>query len=319
MGKVLETLNQMEVKRGGETRASQNLRPFQPEPEEGGEMDQDDIPFIEVGGPRPIGVTPRGGHQGASEPPRETEAVVSTPRFQPLVHHAAALQSPHVKLSFRPMPEAAPPARLAPELIVYHLPDHPISRQYHLLKSSLVAHQPAAPAQVLLFTAATPDIGTTTVLLNLALTFAQRDAVRVVVVDANWERPAVAQRLGLAAAPGLYEILTWKATLEQALRETPQPNLSALPAGEPIPETDGRFLAEALRCVIRHLRERFDLILLDAPCWHDQPELLALSTVCDAVYLVLRPADADCPPILDLQRQLPQRGVPLKGLVLTQK
>ena len=104
----------------------------------------------------------------------------------------------------RSLPPAAPKRGLAPELVAFHAPDQPASARYGDLLASLLEAgrvRPGAACRTLLLTAARSEIGTTTVLLNLAITAARQD-LRVVVVDANLRRPAVADRLGLPPAPG---------------------------------------------------------------------------------------------------------------------
>src|SRR5207247_1880385 len=53
------------------------------------------------------------------------------------------------------------------------------------------------------------------------------DAARVTVVDANLARPALAERLGLSAGPGLREVLTGRTPLPWAVQNTRQTNLRA--------------------------------------------------------------------------------------------
>jgi Mrp family chromosome partitioning ATPase len=67
--------------------------------------------------------------------------------------------------------------------------------------------------------------------------------------------------------------------------------------------------------VVRQLRERFELVLIDAPCWGARPEAAALAAVCDAVYLVA-PGGEDAA-TGELVRTLPRQGVPLRGQVVT--
>src|SRR5207302_4777051 len=132
------------------------------------------------------------------------------------------------------------------------------------------AQLPAGRAQVLLFSAAVPGAGTTTTLLNLAITAARQGKARAVVVDAHLRRPTLAARLGLPAGPGLNEVLAGAVSLKRALRETGQANLHLLTAGE-IASFSGPtavyVAGEAMRSVLRHLRDRFDLVLVDAPPW----------------------------------------------------
>ena len=60
---------------------------------------------------------------------------------------------------------------------------------------------------------------------------------RVLVVDAHLRQPAVAERLGLSASPGLREVLAGSIALERALQPTEQPNLFALTAGTSNPQS----------------------------------------------------------------------------------
>src|SRR5439155_12420010 len=129
-------------------------------------------------------------------------------------------------IRFQPVHAGRRPGRgFGPELIAYHQPEHPISVQYRSLAAEIIAQLPGSRPRVLLFTAAGTCAGTTTVILNLAVTLARREETCVTLVDANFARPSVAPRLGLPAAPGLGEALARQTPLTWCLQETPQPNL----------------------------------------------------------------------------------------------
>ncbi len=175
-------------------------------------------------------------------------------------------------VAFRPLqPESVRlgPAqeRFAPELVAFHQPEHTVSDHYRTLLGAISEQFTAGVPQVLLFTASVSEAGTTTVLLNLAITFARQGKLRVAVIDANIARPAVAQRLGLPTVPGLTETLTRTTPLARAIQETGQTNLLALTAGH-VKATEQISASEAeLSAMFEELREHFDLILVDAPCW----------------------------------------------------
>src|SRR5262249_16246409 len=63
---------------------------------------------------------------------------------------------------------------------------------------------------------------------------------------------------------------------------TGQPNLLALTAGDA--PSRSRLGGEAMRSLLRQLRERFELVLLGTPCWPAQPGLLPLATASEAAY-----------------------------------
>src|SRR5439155_26370985 len=84
---------------------------------------------------------------------------------------------------FQPVIAGRRPGRgFGPEMIAYHQPEHPVSVQYRSLAAEIVAQLPGSRPRVLLFTAAGAGAGTTTILLNLAVTLARRDDSTVTLV-----------------------------------------------------------------------------------------------------------------------------------------
>jgi Mrp family chromosome partitioning ATPase len=291
------------------------------------EVADEEVPFIEVGGPRATTeaspqVLAAGAKLGAQPPASRRVEPGGSPRLRPVMPPSPVDAPVRIMtVMFRPLPpepSAVGPIhrRFAPELVAFHRSEHPASEQYRTLTEGIAEQLPAGRAQVLMFTSLNPDVGTTTVLLNAAITFARQGSVRVCVLEANLRRPALAQRLGLPEAPGLRDVLTGTVSLTETLQETGQPNLLAVTAGE---GGSPRGLGDALRAILRQLRERFDLVLVDAPCWDGRPEIVALGSACDSVYLVLPEAEADTPETEAWVRTLPQEGARLRGCIVTQR
>jgi Mrp family chromosome partitioning ATPase len=323
MGRMLEAFKLIDPQRQepAEDRPAPALAWPRPEPAAPPKpsADEEEVPFIEVGGPRS---TTEASSQvrAAGAKLDKKQAALQGPKLRPVgMPTLADAPTRIMSVIFRPLPgEASPlgPAlrRFAPELIAFHRSEHPVSEQYRSLTEGITAQLPGGRPQVILFTSLEPEAGTTTVLLNAAITYARQGKLRVAVVEANLRRPALARRLGLPDAPGLRDFLAGTVTLTEALHVTGQPNLSALPAG------DGgapRLLSDALRPALRQLRERFDLVLVDAPCWDGRPEMVALGSACDLMYLVLPEADADTPETEAWVRTLPQQGARLRGCIIT--
>jgi Mrp family chromosome partitioning ATPase len=299
-----------------------SIAPSEEEAEGSESEKKDELPFIEVGGPRAaIDASPQVLAARASRAGK-APAAATGPRLRTVVLPTQADAPMRImSVVFRPFavePCPAEPAarRFAPELIAYHRSEHPVSEQYRALAEGIAGQLPTGRPQVVLFTALTPEADATTVLLNTAITFARQGQLRVVAMDANLRRPALARRFGLPDAPGLRDVVAGSRTLAEALQETGQPNLSALTAGD---GGQPRLLADALRPVLRQLRERFDLVLLDAPCWDGRPEIVALGSVCDLTYLVLPEAEADTPDTEAWLRTLPQQGAHLRGSIVTKR
>lgn len=309
MARFLEALRQAEGSHGRPAPTVPSPRAYHPEvePAPPGEP-EGEVPFIEVGEIRSTSgplASSRRAVAVAAEKDR-TPSTVARPHYL------------HVTFQPGPGPERLiRPDRFVPELVAYHDPNHPVSAEYRVLLAGLQAQIPAEHPHVLLFTSALPRAGTTTVLLNLAVTRARQGHTRVVLVDAHLRRPAVAERLGLPSFPGLRDVLAGSVALERVVRETGQAGLCAVPAGEAIDSQDALLAGDGMRAILRHLRERFDWVLVDAPSWGGHPEVLALSAACDAVYLVLPQDQAEATDVQELVEELPRQGVCLRGRILT--
>jgi Mrp family chromosome partitioning ATPase len=263
--------------------------------------------FIEVGGKgQPLSASPE---VLACAPVRKQSVA---PSLVPVAPAGPGLFT----VDLQPLPPQRQPSRyFAPELLTYHQPDHPVSKQYKGLLDRLLGN--AGGCQVLLLTAASSGVGTTTVLLNLAIA-ACTPGRRVAVMDLNLARPAVALRLGLPATPGLREILAGTAAPEQALQATAVAGLHALgttPGAGPSPA----LTAEALRWLTCWLRERFDVVFVDGPPWDESLELASLAVLADAIYPVLTEAEMSSPTMRQMLLAIARRGGCLRGLLHAQK
>ena len=296
MGRMLEALKQAKSRRGPTAGNPPVLQAVWPD--KGLEEEQaEEVPFIEVGGR--AAAPPK----AAAVAPAVAEPRLMTVEFRPLSAEGVGGCGRCV---------------FAPELIAYHQPHHAISGQYRALVAGLLGTLPAEQAHVLLFASAVAAAGSTTVLLNAAITLA-RQGGRTVVVDAHLRRPAVAPRLGLPETPGLREVLANRLTLADAVRATGLPNLSLLAAGNPGAASPVRLAGESMRAVLHQLRGQFDLVLVDGPRWDGRPEVVALGCACDAVYLCVPESEQDAPETADLLQIIPEQGAALCGCILTSR
>jgi Mrp family chromosome partitioning ATPase len=306
MGRMMDALE-----RAGATRAAQAAPPPAPEEDVVLVPDDADVPFIEIGPSRSLEASAGVLAMTAAQrlrlvPPPAPEAEAAPAPSRPAA----------VSVSFRPLPPPAP--GLSPDLIAFHQPEHPASEQYRTLAAALRHGLPAGACHVLLCAALAPYAGSTSVVLNLAISLARHGGGRVVVVDAHSGRPAVAEGLGLRGRPGLAEVLAGTESLEHALQPTGVAGLTALAAGEVELARSLRALGETCRPVLRQLRDRFDVVLIDGADPEGAPEAAALAAACDAVFLVVTRDDAEAPATDGRVRALLRQGIPVRGCIVTE-
>lgn len=309
MARIFEALRHSDLtRRPAVARVAEHVRA--PEPQT--PAMEEEIPYIEVGGPQleaSKSVLSAGPRRPVTAP--ATVNVETTPSTSP-----SELKTTPVELRrvFR-VPYESCWERFAADLITFRQPEHPISRQYRTLVEGLTEGLRTARAAVLL-SGSRAGVGTTTVVLNLAIAGA-RLGKNVAVVDAVIDRPAIAGRLGVATTPGLHEVLEGTVHLQAAVQETGQTNLKAVTAGS---HSGSPWLAlHSLSSLITQLRQEFDLVLLDTSDWCDRVERLAIHAGCDGVYLVSAHQQAESAEFQHLLRSVYERGIRLRGCILTQR
>ncbi|CAN5292609.1 hypothetical protein BH11PLA2_BH11PLA2_50140 [soil metagenome] len=265
-------------------------------------------PYIEVGGPSPV------FHAGKPtvktvDPMTVTPMPVHTPK--PVAKTDFLSVALH---SFAPKPATAPLSPIASDIVAFHQPDHAVSQEYRHLAADVRKQVGDGSPKAVLFTSAGRDHGTTTVLINLAVTLAKEPGQRVLVLDADFERPTAARKLGLSDLPGLGDVLSQTMPLAWVIQPTAVAKLQVLSAGKLTTENHAT-LAVDLPRVLAQLRQWFDWILVDGGVWGERPQRDHASPAFDGLYLVTRHHDTDTH--ASLRPQIARSGGLLKGYITT--
>lgn len=170
--------------------------------------------------------------------------------------------------------------------------------------------------QVIALASAIPGEGTSTIALGLARTLAEDVTSAVTLVEANFARPSLAQRLGLPASPGLADVLREEQRIGDVLIPA-MTNLSVVPAGDARSST-GNLLYQLVHQLAvtppfggsHGLR---GLVILDLPpiLGHGYSRLAA--RLADALLLVVR---AEVTPINVVQEAVQTLENPPRGVIL---
>src|SRR6266851_3924744 len=121
-------------------------------------------------------------------------------------------------------------------------------------------------SEVLMVSSAVAGEGKTSVGLGLAVTVAQDyPDRRVVLVETDVQRPALAADFGSEPTPGLVDCILGGDPMERAFRPTFLDNLHLIPVGGPS-KSPGRALRSGrMAALVDALRQTYDLVILDAP------------------------------------------------------
>ncbi len=166
---------------------------------------------------------------------------------------------------------------------------HPRSARaeaYRQVRTALLNASDRRPLTVAV-TSATSGEGKTSVSTNLAVVLS-RAGHRVALIDADLRRPRVADYLGIAARPGLTEVLTGEVALDDALVLQDDGRLAVLPAGSIPPHPSEALGSPAMREVLGGLAKRFEFVVIDTPPVLPVTDALVLGPAVDGMVLVAR-------------------------------
>ncbi|GAB0118795.1 GumC family protein [Acidisoma sp. 7E03] len=140
--------------------------------------------------------------------------------------------------------------------------------------------------RIVMVTSSRPGEGKSTLALALARR-AARGGERVLLIDADRLRPRLSALLGAAESAGFAELLIGSAQGSALIRRDVLAPLDLLPAGEgpggpPVPAR----LAAAVQAA--GWRQRYDLVLIDAPPLLAGADALMLAEIADGILLCLR-------------------------------
>jgi protein-tyrosine kinase len=187
-------------------------------------------------------------------------------------------------------------AVLNPLLVAALQPFSSAAEQYRSLRGRIGQAEDGQPLRVLQVTSPAKGDGKTVTALNLALTMAQEFQRRVLILDADLRHPRVHELLGLEPGPGLVDVLTGSATLDDALIEIPEYHLTVLRAGRAYERPAEMLGSGPMRRLVDTLRTQFDRIVVDsAPAMVADPG--ALAPLADGLLVVVRASATTKPAI----------------------
>jgi capsular exopolysaccharide synthesis family protein len=195
------------------------------------------------------------------------------------------------------------------------LPGDPVlSEAYEVLRANLVFRARDDDLRVVVFASYNPAVGKTSTVEGFAYA-AVRGGASVLVIDGDLRVGALSSRLGHAEGPGLTGVVSGEYSADDAIVSL-APGLSLLPARPPASNPPSLLYSAEMRDLVRELRNRYDLVVIDSPPTEHLADALILASLADGVALVARTGVTKPDDLRAASVSLQQSGTPVVGLVV---
>lgn len=184
-----------------------------------------------------------------------------------------------------------------------------------ILRSNLAFATLDSPARSVLITSADPGEGKSLSALNLATVMAF-DGRKVILIDCDLRRPSQHFLHEIPLEPGVSNILTGEATIEQTVKKTPVNNLWVIPAGSLQPNPPELLGSGHCRQMLQDLKEHYDVVIIDSPPVLSLTDAQVLCSLADGVVMVVGADSTAKPHVKRAQTMLRHAGGRVLGIIL---
>lgn len=199
------------------------------------------------------------------------------------------------------------------------------AESFHLIRAHLRYFNVDRQLHTLLVASAAPGDGKTTIARHLAAA-AARMGSRVLLLEADLRRPAVAQQLDIKTGPGLSDVLIGATSLADATQQVDLDSssldssrgrvLDVLVAGAALPPNPGELVeSHAMELLLQRTKFTYDLVIIDTPPLTAVSDAFPLLGKVDGVIIVGRVGRNRRDVAERLHETLTGAGAPLLGVV----
>lgn len=175
-----------------------------------------------------------------------------------------------------------------------------VAEEFRTLKTNLMINGFVEPNKTLLISSSTPKEGKTTVVTNLAVTFAQ-DNKRVLIIDADFVRPKINAVLKINNQPGLIDILENPKIIDRIINnslkdsrkidevfvKTVIEGVYVLPRGSLTNKFSDSINFGIFQKLMTAVKNSFDVILVDSPPALAFSYVSVVAQLCDGVLFLI--------------------------------
>ncbi len=192
------------------------------------------------------------------------------------------------------------------------------SEAYRRVQGSLLFNLDQLDKSMVLVAGTNNPHSSTTIAANLAVA-AARSGRRTLLIGADLRRPSLHDRFEIGNAPGLSDVLNGTVPISEAVQSLMDvPNLQILTAGSPVAEPARLLQGQALGRLVSSARDRFDLVVFEAPPILQVADAVDLARLAEGAVLVVEPNRATRSGLVQSIKQLRLVGADVVGMIVAE-
>ncbi len=179
------------------------------------------------------------------------------------------------------------PAAVAKDQVTALSEATPWAEAFRVLRTNMQYVEVDQDHRVFVVSSSLPGEGKSTTSASLAITLAMAGE-SVALVECDLRRPTMAKRFGLDDAVGTTSVLIGKITLDDALQVQRETGVTVLTCGPRPPNPSELLQSHAMELLVKDLRSRFDVVILDAPPLLPVTDAALLAARSDGMLAIVR-------------------------------
>lgn len=201
-------------------------------------------------------------------------------------------------------------------LITRRNPKSPISEAYRTMRTNIEFSNLDKEIKTIVVTSSQQNEGKSTVIANLAVSFAGMENKRVLIIEGDLRNPTVHRMFNISNTHGVTDILTGQKSFEECVHTTEMPGLHVLSCGKIPPNPAEMLASNKMKIFIESLKDHYDYIFIDSPPIGIITDAGIISTYADGTILVVASNEVDIEMAKIAKERLDKVSANILGVVL---
>ena len=178
-------------------------------------------------------------------------------------------------------------------IVSHNNPKSTISEAYRMLRTNIEFSNLDQDLKTIVVTSSKQNEGKTTIVANLAVSFAHLENKKVLIIDGDLRNPSIHRMFNITNSYGLTDVLTGKKSLETCLQTCELKNLHIMTTGVVPPNPSEMLSSNKMKNFIELMKEHYDYIFIDSPPIGIITDAGIISTYVDGTVMVVSSREVD--------------------------